>query len=69
MLVLDNDGVGAQSQKMIDKAILKLKEAGNNVEHIEYDNAVHGFISWPLEIKLTKKAIEHISKSIKKIIK
>ena len=46
-----------------------LKKAGNEVEHIEYDNAVHGFISWPLEIKLTKKAIEHISKSIKKIIK
>ena len=46
-----------------------LIKAGNEVEHIEYDNAVHGFISWPLEIKLTKKAIEHISKSIKKIIK
>ncbi|MED5437127.1 MAG: alpha/beta hydrolase [Pseudomonadota bacterium] len=46
-----------------------LKEAGNSVEHIEYDNAVHGFISWPLEIKLTKKAIEDISKSIRKIIK
>ena len=48
--------------------VSKLKEAGNDVEHIEYENAVHGFISWPLNIKITKKAIENISKSIKKII-
>ena len=48
--------------------VSKLKEAGNDVEHIEYENAVHGFISWPLNIKITKKAIEDISKSIKKII-
>ena len=46
----------------------KLKDAGNNVQHIEYDNAVHGFMSWPLDIKITKKAIEDLSKSIKKII-
>ena len=46
----------------------KLKESGNNVQHIEYDNAVHGFMSWPLDIKITKKAIEDLSKSIKKII-
>ena len=31
VLILDNDGVGAQSQKMIDKAILKLQEAGKTV--------------------------------------
>ncbi len=48
--------------------VSKLKEAGNNVQHIEYDNAVHGFISWPLDIKITKKAIEDISKSVKKIL-
>ena len=48
--------------------VSKLKEAGNDVEHIEYENAVHGFISWPLNIKITKKAIEDISKSIKKIV-
>ena len=46
----------------------KLKEAGNNVQHIEYDNAVHGFMSWPLDIKITKKAIEDLSKSIKEIV-
>ena len=31
VLVLDNDGVGAQSQKMIDKEILKLQEAGKTI--------------------------------------
>jgi acetyl esterase/lipase len=34
--------------------VSKLKEAGNDVEHIEYENAVHGFISWPLNIKITE---------------
>ena len=48
--------------------VSKLKEAGNDVEHIEYEDAVHGFISWPLNIKITKKAIDDISKSIKKIV-
>lgn len=31
VLVLDNDGAGAQSQKLIDKAIVKLQESGKMV--------------------------------------
>jgi hypothetical protein len=37
VLVLDNDGQNAQSQKLIDKAILKLQESGKTVHTIKPD--------------------------------
>ena len=45
-----------------------LREAGNEVEHIEYDDVIHAFFSWPLAMNCAKKAVDAASKAIKKAV-
>lgn len=45
-----------------------LREAGNEVEHIEYDDVIHAFFSWPLAMDCAKKAADAASKAVKKAV-
>ena len=45
-----------------------LREAGNEVEHIEYDDVIHAFFSWPLAMNCAKKAADAASKAVKKAV-
>ena len=45
-----------------------LREAGNEVEHIEYDDVIHAFFSWPLAMDCAKKAADAAGKAVKKAV-
>ena len=45
-----------------------LREAGNEVEHIEYDDVIHAFFSWPLAMNCAKKAADAAGKAVKKAV-
>ena len=45
-----------------------LRKAGNEVEHIEYDDVIHAFFSWPLAMNCAKKAVDAAGKAIKKAV-
>ena len=46
----------------------KLKENGNEVEHIEYDDTVHAFFSWATIFKSSKEAVDLACESMKKVV-
>ena len=46
----------------------KLKENGNEVEHVEYDDTVHAFFSWATIFKSSQKAVDLACKSMKKTV-
>ena len=46
----------------------KLKENGNEVEHVEYDDTVHAFFSWATIFKSSKKAVDLACESMKKVV-
>tara|TARA_B100001996_G_C18651691_1_gene589628 strand:+ start:56 stop:991 length:936 start_codon:yes stop_codon:yes gene_type:complete len=46
----------------------KLKKCGNKVEHVEYEDTVHAFFSWPTALDSSKKAVDKASKAIKKAL-
>ena len=45
-----------------------LREAGNEVEHIEYDDVIHAFFSWPLAMNCAKNAADAAGKAVKKAV-
>ena len=46
----------------------KLKENGNEVEHIEYDDTVHAFFSWATIFKSSKEAVDLACENMKKVV-
>ena len=46
----------------------KLKENGNDVEHVEYSDTVHAFFSWATVFESSKKAVDKACKSINKAL-
>ena len=46
----------------------KLKENGNDVEHVEYSDTLHAFFSWATVFESSKKAVDKACKSINKAL-
>ena len=64
----DLEAVRAERAQLTQTIAEKLKENGNDVEHVEYSDTLHAFFSWATVFESSKKAVDKACKSINKAL-